>query len=99
MDRTAVKDRIKRAIAKSTNLKAEQIADEASFRHDLMLDSLSLLEIGVDVDYEFRLNLPDERYHAVDSVEQTADLVLGELAARGGAGSPAAAGVAGAAGA
>ena len=99
MDRTTVKDRIKRAIAKSTNLKPEQIADEASFRHDLMLDSLSLLEIGVDVDYEFRLNLPDERYHAVDSVEQTADLVLGELAARGGSAAPAAAGVAGAAGA
>jgi acyl carrier protein len=90
VERTIVKDRIKRAIAKSTNLKVEQIDDSASFRQDLMLDSLSLLEIGVDVDYEFRLNLPDERYHAVDSVEQTADLVLGELAVRAG-GAPAAA--------
>ena len=85
MERTAVKDRIKRAIAKSTNLKVEQIADHASFRQDLMLDSLSLLEIGVDVDYEFRLGLPDDRYHALDSVEQTADLVVGELAARAAA--------------
>ena len=90
MERNEVKDRIKRAIAKSTNLKAEQIADEASFRHDLMLDSLSLLEIGVDVDYEFRLGLPDDRYHAVDSVEQTADLVIGELAARAATSVPAA---------
>jgi acyl carrier protein len=83
MDRAVVKDRIKRAIAKSTNLKPDSIGDTASFRHDLMLDSLSLLEIGVDVDYEFRLNLPDERYHALDSVDQTADLVLAELATRG----------------
>ena len=82
MERTAAKDRIKRAIARSTNLKVDQIGDDASFRQDLMLDSLSLLEIGVDVDYEFRLGLPDDRYHALDSVEQTADLVLGELAAR-----------------
>ena len=94
MERTIVKDRIKRAIAKSTSLKLDQIGDQASFRQDLMLDSLSLLEIGVDVDYEFRLDLPDDRYHALDSVEQTADLVLGELAARAAApgGSAAAAG-------
>jgi acyl carrier protein len=88
MDRAAVKDRIKRAIAKSTNLKADQIGDDASFRQELMLDSLSLLEIGVDVDYEFRLGLPDERYHALDSVEQTVDLVVGELAARDAAQAP-----------
>jgi acyl carrier protein len=83
MDRASVKDRIKRAIAKSTNLKPEQLADTTSFRQDLMLDSLSLLEIGVDIDYEFRLGLPDERYHHVDSVDETADLVLAELALRG----------------
>ena len=59
-----------------------QASHQAIIRATLEL----LLEIGVDIDYEFRLDLPDERYHALDSVEQTVDLVCGELAARSLAG-------------
>jgi acyl carrier protein len=84
MDREDVKQRIRRVIIKTTNLKAERIGDQTSFRQELDLDSLSLLEIGVDVDYEFGLGLPDERYRGLDTVDQTADLVLAELAARQG---------------
>lgn len=82
MDREDVKARIRRVIIKTTNLKPERIGDQTSFRQELDLDSLSLLEIGVDVDYDFGLGLPDERYRGLDSVDQTADLVLAELAAR-----------------
>ena len=55
---------------------AEAIADDATFLEDLGLDSLSLLEIGVDVDYEFQLGVPEERLYALRSIPETVALVL-----------------------
>jgi len=77
-----IKSRIKRVIANITNVPAEDIADDASFTKDLDLDSLSLLEIGVDVDYEFQLGLPEDAMRGLDSVSQTTDLVVQHLRER-----------------
>ncbi len=83
MDAIEITSRIKQIIANVAGLDAQRIEDGATFRDDLNLDSLSLLEIGVDVDLAFQLNLPDERYKDVGSIPEMADLVLerkGELA-------------------
>ncbi|HEX5761231.1 MAG TPA: phosphopantetheine-binding protein [Thermoanaerobaculia bacterium] len=81
-DDTAILTRIKDVIAHVAGLDASRIGDEATLREDLNLDSLSLLEIGVDVDYAFQLGLPDERYKEVRSIPDMVALVqerLGEL--------------------
>jgi acyl carrier protein len=70
-----VKQRIRKIIANVTNIDAGAIADAASLTRDLDLDSLSLLEIGVDVDYEFQLGLPEERMRGIDSVDDAVALV------------------------
>lgn len=80
MDREAIGQRIKEIIANVTNLDPNGIGDQDSFIDQLKLDSLSLLEIGVDIDYEFKLNLPEERMRELATVEQTVDLVLGRKA-------------------
>ncbi len=80
MDRVAIGQRIKEIIANVTNLDPNGIGDQDSFIDQLKLDSLSLLEIGVDIDYEFKLNLPEERMRELATVEQTVDLVLGRRA-------------------
>ncbi len=82
MDVIEIKSQIKRGIANITNVPAEDIADDASFTQDLDLDSLSLLEIGVDVDYEFQLGLPEDAMRGLDSVNQTAELVVTHLRER-----------------
>jgi acyl carrier protein len=69
------KQRIRQIIANVTNIDPASIADAASFTRDLDLDSLSLLEIGVDVDYEFQLSLPEERMRGLDSVDDAVALV------------------------
>lgn len=77
-----IRSRVKQIIANVAGLNAGRIGDEDNLRDDLKLDSLSLLEIGVDVDLAFRLELPDERYREVDSIPAMVDLVrqrLGEL--------------------
>ena len=58
-DDLLIRDRIKRIIFNVTRIPVERIGDRAAFRDDLELDSLSMLEIGVDLDYEFQLGLED----------------------------------------
>ena len=49
----------------------------------MMLDSLSLLEIAVDVDHIFKLKIPDEelseRLQHLHTVQDSADLVLSHM--------------------
>jgi acyl carrier protein len=59
MEASEVLGKIKEIIAHVGNLKLAQIDDGADLRDDLNLDSLSLLEIGVDIDYAFQLGIPD----------------------------------------
>jgi acyl carrier protein len=67
--------KIKQVIANIAGLDQAKIPDGASLRDDLKLDSLSLLEIGVDVDLAFQLNLPDEKYKEIESLPQMVALV------------------------
>jgi acyl carrier protein len=54
-----IRTKIKEVIANVADLDAAEIGDHADLRQDLNLDSLSLLEIGVDVDYAFQLGIED----------------------------------------
>ncbi|HEV2846512.1 MAG TPA: phosphopantetheine-binding protein [Thermoanaerobaculia bacterium] len=74
-----IRTRIKQIIANIAGLNPGKIADDATLREDLKLDSLSLLEIGVDVDLAFKLELPDERYKEIDSLPAMVELVQHRL--------------------
>jgi acyl carrier protein len=84
MDALGMKAKIKEIISNVTSIDADKIGDDTSFTEELGLDSLSLLEIGVDVDYEFQLELPEERMRGLDSVSQTFALVEERLAEKAG---------------
>jgi acyl carrier protein len=83
MDAIELKSQVKQIIANVAGLDPQRIADDATLREELKLDSLSLLEIGVDVDLAFKLNLPDERYKNVDSLPAMVALIAGRLAELG----------------
>ena len=70
-----IRTKIKQIIANVAGLDAGRIADESSFRDDLKLDSLSLLEIGVDVDMAFQLQLPDEAFKEIGTLPDMVQLV------------------------
>ena len=84
MDAVEIRAKIKEIIANVASLDPNEIGDQASFVDDLQLDSLSLLEIGVDVDYEFKLGVPEERLQELRTVQDTVDLVVNTLAAKAG---------------
>lgn len=82
MEATQITEKIKEIIADVANLDPSEIGDEATFIEDLGLDSLSLLEIGVDVDYQFKLGVSDERLKELRSVKDAVELVVQCLADR-----------------
>jgi len=75
MNDQEVSAKIKQIISNIAGLDPQKIPDGSSLRDDLKLDSLSLLEIGVDVDLAFQLNLPDERYKEIATLPQMVYLV------------------------
>lgn len=82
MQEVEIRERIKQIIGNIAGLNPQKIGDDDSLRDDLKLDSLSLLEIGVDVDLAFKLGLPDEKYREIGTLPQMVELVrqrLGEL--------------------
>jgi acyl carrier protein len=92
MNASEVSNRIKKIIGSIAGIDPQRIGDEATLRGELSLDSLSLLEIGVDVDLAFQLNLPDESYKDIDSLPAMVELVMrrqAELEATADAADPA----------
>ena len=88
MNAREVSHKIKAIIGSIAGIDPQRIGDDATLRGELNLDSLSLLEIGVDVDLAFQLNLPDESYKEIDSLPAMVELVLrrqAELAGAAGA--------------
>ena len=75
-----IRDRVKSIIGNVAGLDPKGIGDADHFRDDLNLDSLSLLEIGVDVDMAFQLGLPDERYKEIDSMPAMLELIRNRMA-------------------
>ncbi len=74
-----IRTRIKQIIANVAGLNPARIGDDSTLRDELKLDSLSLLEIGVDVDLAFKLELPDESYKEIDSLPAMVELVQRRL--------------------
>ena len=70
-----IKAKVKAIIAAVSGLDPVAIGDASSLKDELGIDSLSRLEIGVDVDYSFQLKLPDETYKDIDTVEAMVALV------------------------
>ena len=77
-----IRTRIKALISNVTSIPVDEIPDEASFRDDLDLDSLSLLEIAVDMDYEFQLGLPEEELQGLATLKDSVELVQARLQER-----------------
>lgn len=81
MQASEVRAKIKEIISTVSSIPAEEIPDHASYSEDLDLDSLTLLEIGVDMDYEFKLGLPEDQLQEIRSVQDAVDVVMEYLGA------------------
>jgi len=70
-----IREKIKRSIASVTYLNTEKLDDSASYKDDLAIDSLSILEIVVDVEYQFQIKVPEEELSAIRTISDTINTV------------------------
>jgi acyl carrier protein len=79
MSTDEIRATVKRSIATITNMSLEDISDSASYKDDLQLDSLTILEIAVDTEYRFQLKIPDELLSEIRTVDDTVRIVQQHL--------------------
>ncbi len=64
---------------KTTNIGPDKLQDHTHFVDDLQLDSLTLMEIAVNVDQAFQVDLPEDEMQHITSVQSAAELVASIL--------------------
>jgi len=79
MSTDEIRATIKKSIANITNIDLEEITDSASYKDDLQLDSLTILEIAVDAEYQFQVTIPDEVLSEIRTVDDTVRIVQQSL--------------------
>ena len=65
---SAVADKVKEIITKQMGIKAEQITNETSFINDLGADSLDTVELIMEFEDAFDMNIPDEDAEKIRTV-------------------------------
>ena len=75
MDVEAIRARVKQSISQVTGIDAATISESAAYVDDLGLDSLSILEIAVNVEEHFKFHATDDELAAIRTVEDTVELV------------------------
>jgi acyl carrier protein len=75
MDEQAIRNTIKDTIAKISDINPADIADTASFKDDLGLDSLVLLEIAVEIEMQFGLAVSEEDLKQLQTVQDAVEFV------------------------
>ncbi len=65
---SAVEEKVKEIITKQMGVKAEQITKETSFINDLGADSLETVELIMEFEDAFDMNIPDEEAEKIRTV-------------------------------
>lgn len=76
-----IRDVIRQSVNRITGIPQDEIQDASSFQNDLGLDSLSSLEVMVDVEYAFKIKVPEERLQSIKTVQDTIQAVQEYVAA------------------
>jgi acyl carrier protein len=79
MDPVAIRDNIRQSISRITGISPEEIADGSDFVADLGLDSLSLLEMAVDIELAYHVKLDDAVLSQLTNIEKTARVIAGHV--------------------
>lgn len=65
---SVIEIKIRQLIIDKLGKEESQIADEASFRDDLEVDSLDFVELIVCIEKEFKVSIPDDVYDRLKTV-------------------------------
>ena len=71
----SVKDRVIEIVAEQLGVNKEQITPETSFVNDLGADSLDTVELVMELEEEFDINIPDDAAEKIQTVGQAVQYI------------------------
>ena len=75
MDREEILNKIQEITADRLGVEESDVTPEASFREDLEADSLDLVELIMELEEQFGMEIPDEEAEKITTVEEAVDYV------------------------
>ena len=81
MERDEILEKIKEITADRLGVDEGEVTPEASFREDLEADSLDLVELIMELEEQFGMEIPDEDAEKITTVEEAVDYVSEHQAA------------------
>lgn len=76
MTREEVFEKIREISADRLGIDESEITPESSFREDLEADSLDLVELIMELEEQFGMEIPDEEAEKITTVEEAVDYVM-----------------------
>ena len=76
-----MKEQLRTLLATTTGLPNSSITDDANLSRDLGLDSLDTVDLILQMEDQFHVNIPDEDYPKLQSVSQINDYLQQKLTA------------------
>ncbi len=71
----SVKERVIDIVAEQLGVNKEQITTETSFVNDLGADSLDVVELVMELEEEFDINIPDDAAEKIQTVGQAVEYI------------------------
>ena len=71
----SVKERVIDIVAEQLGVSKEQVTPETSFVNDLGADSLDTVELVMELEEEFDINIPDDAAEKIQTVGQAIDYI------------------------
>ena len=81
MGREEILEKIRESTADRRGVDEGDVTPEASFREDLEADSLDLVELIMELEEQFGMEIPDEEAEKITTVEEAVDYVMEHQAA------------------
>ena len=70
-----IEDKIKEIIVKNLGVKESEVTREASFVNDLGADSLDCVELVIDFEHEFGIEIDDNETENINTVGEAIDYI------------------------
>lgn len=76
LTRDLTKERIFELLEGFSKIDGKEIQESSAYINDLGLDSLDVVEVLMEVEHEFNIQIPDEEADSLKSVSQTIDYIM-----------------------
>ncbi len=74
-----IEERVIQIVCDNLGVNKEQVTRNTSFQEDVGADSLDIVELGMELEEEFEITIPDEEAEKIKTVGESIDYIEREL--------------------